>query len=273
MKLVRCLTIAGSDSGGGAGVQTDLKTFSALDCFGMSAITAVTAQSTTGVTGIFELPPRAVAEQIAAVLSDIGADAMKVGMLQNAAVVAAVVEALRDYPFIPLVVDPVMIAKGGATLLKPEAVRLLCTELLPRALVVTPNLPEVQAIVGRAVATPREMEEAARSIHALGPVNVVMKGGHAGGDESSDLLYLGQEERCVWLRAPRIDTPNTHGTGCTFSAAITAYLAHGRDVESAVRLAKGFLTDALERGLLCRLGKGHGPALIAGIRGGPATKC
>ena len=261
--IVRCLTIAGSDSGGGAGIQADLRTFTALHCFGTSAITAVTAQNTRGVAGIWELPPKAVADQITAVLSDIGADAMKVGMLQSRAIVRAVVEALRHFPHIPLVVDPVMIAKGGAPLLQRDAVEALRAELLPLALVVTPNLPEAGALLGRDVATALEMEDAARAIRALGAANVVVKGGHGEGVESRDFVALASPAKSFWLSAPRVKTPNTHGTGCTFSAAVTAHLALGQSVEEAVRQGKCFITEALQRGKGITLGHGHGPAFIA----------
>jgi len=251
----RALTIAGSDSGGGAGIQADLKTFSALGVFGMTAITALTAQNTTGVTGIVEVAPQFVRQQIDAVASDIGVDAAKTGMLSSAPIIEAVAEAIRQHRMTQLVVDPVMIAKSGAPLLRPEAQEALARLLLPLALVVTPNLHEARVLVGRSVTTLREMEDAARALHVLGPRYVVVKGGHLEGD-AVDLFFDGS--RVERLEAPRIQTRHTHGTGCVFSAAITAWLARGTPVPEAVRRAKTFITEAIREGL--PLGKGHGPA-------------
>ncbi len=251
----RALTIAGSDSGGGAGIQADLKTFSALGVFGMTAITALTAQNTTGVTGIVEVAPQFVRQQIDAVAGDIGVDAAKTGMLSSAPIIEAVAEAIRQHRMTQLVVDPVMIAKSGAPLLRPEAQAALARILLPLALVVTPNLHEARVLVGRSVTTLREMEDAARALHALGPRYVVVKGGHLEGD-AVDLFFDGS--RVERLEAPRIQTRHTHGTGCVFSAAITAWLARGTPVPEAVRRAKAFITEAIREGL--PLGKGHGPA-------------
>jgi len=251
----RALTIAGSDSGGGAGIQADLKTFSALGVFGVTAITALTAQNTTGVTGIVEVAPQFVRQQIDAVTSDIGVDAAKTGMLSSAPIIEAVVEAIRQHRMTQLVVDPVMIAKSGAPLPRPDAQEALARLLLPLALVVTPNLHEASALSGRSVSTLQEMEDAALALHALGPQYVVVKGGHLEG-EAVDLFYDGR--RVERLGAPRIETRHTHGTGCVFSAAITAWLARGAPVPEAVRRAKAFITDAIRAGLA--LGRGHGPA-------------
>jgi hydroxymethylpyrimidine/phosphomethylpyrimidine kinase len=255
MAIPRALSIAGSDSGGGAGIQADLKTFSALGVYGMTAITAVTAQNTAEVTGVVELPPEAVAQQIDAVVTDIGVDAAKTGMLSSAPIIRAVAGRIRHHGIRTLVVDPVMISKSGAALLRPEAVEALRRELLPLALVVTPNLHEAGALLGRQVRTVEEMEEAARALRGLGPSVVVVKGGHLTGP-AADLVDDGS--RLEWLEAPRVHTPHTHGTGCVFSAAITAGLARGLEVREAIRAAKAFITRAIEHGL--PLGRGHGPA-------------
>ena len=255
VSVSRALTIAGSDSGGGAGIQADLKTFSALGVFGMTAITALTAQNTTGVAAIVEMAPQFVRQQIDAVVSDIGVDAAKTGMLSSEPIIEAVADAIRRHRITQLVVDPVMIAKSGAPLLRPEAQGALRRILLPLALVVTPNLHEAKELVGRDVSTLEAMEEAARAIHALGPRYVVVKGGHLGGD-AVDILFDGS--RSERLAAPRIETRHTHGTGCVFSAAITAHLARSVPVGAAVRQAKAFITAAIREAL--PLGRGHGPA-------------
>jgi len=251
----RALTIAGSDSGGGAGIQADLKTFSALGVFGMTAITALTAQNTTGVFGVVEMAPEFVAQQIDTVVTDIGVDATKTGMLASAGIIEAVADRVRAHRLEVLVVDPVMIAKSGAPLLRPDAVDALRTHLLPLALVLTPNLHEARALTGREIRTVREMEEAARRLHALGPRAVVVKGGHLA-DAPVDVFYDGR--RLVHLHAERVATPHTHGTGCVFASAIAAELAKGRELEEAVRRAKAFVTAAIQAAL--PLGRGHGPA-------------
>jgi hydroxymethylpyrimidine/phosphomethylpyrimidine kinase len=262
MGIPRALTIAGSDSGGGAGIQADLKTFSALGVYGMTAITAVTAQNTVSVTDIVELPPEAVARQIDAVVTDIGVDAAKTGMLSSAPIIEAVADRIRHHGITTLVIDPVMISKSGASLLRPEAVDALRRGLLPLALVVTPNLHEAAALAGREIRTIEQMEDAARFLASLGPRYVVVKGGHLEG-AAIDVLFDGT--RIERLGAPRIPTPHTHGTGCVFSAAITAHLARGDETTQAIRAAKRFITDAIEDAL--PLGRGHGPAnpLFSGI--------
>jgi hydroxymethylpyrimidine/phosphomethylpyrimidine kinase len=253
--IPRALTIAGSDSGGGAGIQADLKTFSALGVFGMTAITAVTAQNTVTVSGVHEIPPEMVGRQIDAVVTDIGVDAAKTGMLSSAPIIEVVADRIRRHGLSALVVDPVMIAKSGAPLLRPEAVDALRTLLLPLALVVTPNLHEAGALVGREVRTLADMEEAARRIADLGPRVVVVKGGHLPG-AAVDVVFDGSQVE--HLEAPRVETPHTHGTGCVFSAAIAASLARGEGVSEALRSAKAFITRAIEAAL--PLGRGHGPA-------------
>jgi hydroxymethylpyrimidine/phosphomethylpyrimidine kinase len=251
----RALTIAGSDSGGGAGIQADLKTFSALGVYGMTAITALTAQNTTGVTGIVEMSPEFVRQQIDAVVSDIGVDAAKTGMLSSSPIIEAVADEIRQHRISQLVIDPVMIAKSGAPLLRPEAREALRHVLLPLALIVTPNLHEAATLVDRKVETLSEMEDAARALHALGPRYVVVKGGHLGG-AAVDVVFDGS--RFERLEASRIETPHTHGTGCVFSAAITAGLARGAEAPRAIHDAKAFITQAIAKAL--EVGSGHGPA-------------
>jgi len=255
--IPRALSIAGSDSGGGAGIQADLKTFSALGVFGMTAITAVTAQNTKDVTGIVEIAPEMVARQIDAVVADIGVDAAKTGMLSSAAIIEIVADRIRRHRLDRLVVDPVMIAKGGAVLLRPDAVDALRRLILPLALVATPNLPEAAALCGAPVDTPARVDDAARRIAALGPRYVVVKGGHLAG-AAVDTMYDATAARIERLEAARIETRNTHGTGCVFSAAIAAGLARGDDVRGAILAAKTFVTGAIEAAL--PLGGGHGPA-------------
>jgi hydroxymethylpyrimidine/phosphomethylpyrimidine kinase len=249
------LTIAGSDSGGGAGIQADLKTFAAHGVYGTSAITAVTAQNTLGVTTFEALSADLVAAQIEAVFSDIGAHAAKTGMLANAAIVEAVAAAIEDLDIPWLVVDPVMIAKSGDRLLDDEALGAMKSELLRRAFVVTPNVPEAETLSGIAIRTDEDRREAARRLAALGPTAVIVKGGHFPSDDIVDLLYDG--ERFIEFRTERIPGRNTHGTGCTFAAAITAHLALGRVLEEAIPLAQQYVAGAIRGGP--QLGKGHGP--------------
>ncbi|HLI26348.1 MAG TPA: bifunctional hydroxymethylpyrimidine kinase/phosphomethylpyrimidine kinase [Chloroflexota bacterium] len=248
------LTIAGSDSGGGAGIQADLKTFSALGVFGTSAIVAITAQNTLGVRSWIALPPEMVAAQIDAVIEDLGADAVKTGMLANAAIIAVVAERLRAHRLSTLVVDPVMVAKSGDPLLEPDAVAALRDRLLPLALVITPNWPEAAELTGRPVRSLAEARDAARALVELGARHAVVKGGHGEGP-AVDVLYDG--ERFHDYEAPRIETRHTHGTGCTFASAIAAELAKGATVPEAVGRAKEYLTQALHHAP--GLGHGHGP--------------
>jgi hydroxymethylpyrimidine/phosphomethylpyrimidine kinase len=253
--MKRALTIAGSDSGGGAGIQADLKTFGALGVFGTSAITAVTAQNTVGVTRIQEIDPEVVAAQIDAVAEDIGVDAAKTGMLVTHAIIEAVADAVRRHRIPNLVVDPVMVAKSGARLLRDDAVAALKTQLLPLAEIITPNLSEAEALATHRISDAETMREAARRIHALGPRHVVIKGGHADSPNVVDLYYDGKDFQ--ELKAERVQTRATHGTGCTFAAAITAYLAHGLPPLDAVARAKEFLTAALRAAP--SIGRGTGP--------------
>ena len=254
MLIPKALTIAGSDSGGGAGIQADLKTFSAFRVFGMSVLTAVTAQNSVGVQGVENLPPAFVAQQLRSVLDDFGTDAAKCGMLSTAGIIDAIADVLADHRIEKLVVDPVMVAKSGDPLLQADARTALADRILPLALVVTPNLPEAEVLAGMRVVEPEDMEEAARRIHVMGPRYVLVKGGHLKGD-ATDLLWNGRE--FTRFTAARVDSANTHGTGCTFSAAIAAYLAHGLPPLEAVARAKEYLTAALQADP--GLGKGIGP--------------
>jgi hydroxymethylpyrimidine kinase/phosphomethylpyrimidine kinase len=255
LKLPVALTIAGSDSGGGAGIQADLKTFAALGVHGTSAIAALTAQNTLGVIEIMEVPPAFVAAQIEAVMADIGVAAAKTGMLSSAEIIEVVANAMIRHNLTNLVVDPVMVAKGGARLLRDDAVDALRSRLLPLAAVVTPNLPEAEVLLGRPIRTLDERRQAARDLVALGARAAVVKGGHAEGLLAIDHYFDGNE--LVELQSPRIATANTHGSGCVFSAAIAAELARGSDSLAAVHRAKEFITGAIERSL--EVGRGHGP--------------
>ncbi|NLM46374.1 MAG: bifunctional hydroxymethylpyrimidine kinase/phosphomethylpyrimidine kinase [Firmicutes bacterium] len=251
----KALTIAGSDSGGGAGIQTDLKTFAALGVYGTSVITALTAQNTLGVHGIHAVPAPFVAAQLEAVLSDIPVDAAKTGMLQDAEIIRTVASVLAARNFSQLVVDPVMVAESGDRLLREDAVDALRTELLPLALIVTPNLPETSVLIGHPVATIAEMTEAAYEIHRLGPRYVLVKGGHLQGPETIDIFFDGKKVHR--LPAKRLASNHTHGSGCTYAAAITAYLARGLEPLPAVRAAKQFITAAIAHGF--PVGGGYGP--------------
>lgn len=255
MTIARILTIAGSDSGGGAGIQADLKTITALGGYGLSVITALTAQNTLGVHGVHAVPVDFITQQFRTVMSDIGADAVKTGMLGTIPVIETVAALLREAGRPPLVVDPVMVAKGGAVLLAPEAKHALVRELLPLALVVTPNLPEAEALCGIKIRNPDDMRAAAAAIHGLGPAYVVVKGGHLAGGDALDILFDGKT--CHEFTAPRLDTKNTHGTGCTFSAALATLLGQGKPLRESVAGAKRFVTRAIRHA--CPLGGGHGP--------------
>ncbi|MBA2595534.1 MAG: bifunctional hydroxymethylpyrimidine kinase/phosphomethylpyrimidine kinase [Chloroflexia bacterium] len=251
---VKAMTIAGSDSGAGAGIQADLKTFAALDVYGTSVVTAVTAQNTRGVFAVAEVPEEVIAIQIDSVFEDIGADAVKTGMLSAASIVEIVASRLEAWGVAALVVDPVMVAKGGEPLLQQNAVAALKQHLLPLALVVTPNIPEAEVLSGIAIDSPRAARDAARAIAELGPRYVVVKGGHLAGN-ATDIVYDGQTFTA--FSAERIDTQNTHGTGCTFSAAITAHLACGLAPLAAIEAAKVWLTGAIRESYA--IGDGHSP--------------
>ncbi len=245
MAVPKALTIAGSDSGGGAGIQADLKTFSAFRVFGMSVVTAVTAQNSVGIQGVVSLPPAFVGQQIDAVLFDFGADVVKIGMLGTAPIIAEVADRLRAHGTEPIVLDPVMVATAGGSLLEPSAGEALVKELLPLAHVVTPNLHEAGTLAGMTVETEAEMEEAARRIQALGARTVLVTGGHLK-DGATDILWTGRE--FTRFAGPRVESTTTHGTGCTFSAAIAAGLARRQSLGDAIREAKAYVTAALREG-------------------------
>ncbi|MDD2843983.1 MAG: bifunctional hydroxymethylpyrimidine kinase/phosphomethylpyrimidine kinase [Rhodoferax sp.] len=254
----RVLSIAGSDSGGGAGIQADLKTFAALGCFGMTAITALTAQNTCGVRAIHPVPPDMLRAQIDAVLEDIGADAVKVGMLHSPEIVRTVAQAIDRHHLSRVVFDPVMVATSGAKLIDDPAIAVLVTELFPRAALITPNLDEAGLLVGRPLASAQDMAQAAAELMARGARAVLLKGGHLAGDVVTDLLLQADCEP-LWMQAPRIDTANTHGTGCTLSSAIAAHLALGATLADAVQQARDFVRQALRAGASVKTGQGEGP--------------
>ncbi len=258
MMTAIAVTIAGSDSGGGAGIQADLKTFSALGVYGASVITALTAQNTLGVTAIHDVEPEFVTAQMHAVFSDLGVDAVKIGMLSRPDVIGAVARGLADHDVRQAVLDPVMVAASGDQLLVPEAVAVLKSVLIPKTRLITPNLHEAARLLDVAVAeTPAEMEMQAEALLALGVPAVLLKGGHGTGPESDDLLIDGSFRQ--WFRGRRHDTQNTHGTGCTLSSAIAAGVAHGRDLASAIAQAKAYITAAIVAADRLQIGRGHGP--------------
>ena len=256
----RLLTIAGSDSGGGAGIQADLKTFAALGCYGMSAITALTAQNTLGVRAIHGVPLDMLGAQIDAVVEDIGVDAIKIGMLHSADTVRAVASAIDRHRLarIPIVLDPVMVATSGAVLIDDAAIDVLVREMFSRATVITPNLDEASLLVGHPIVDEAGLEAAAGRLLERGANAVLLKGGHLEGSTVSDLLVV-RDARPRWMRAPRIATLNTHGTGCTLSSAIAAHLALGSSLIDAVESARGFVRAALVAGADVRTGAGSGP--------------
>lgn len=249
------LTIAGSDSGAGAGIQADLKTFAAHGVYGTTAITAVTAQNTRGVVSFTEVAPELIRQQIEAVMVDLGTDAAKTGMLASARAVETVARAISDFDVPFVVVDPVMMAKSGDSLAANDAVEAMKTLLLPKAFVVTPNIPEAEALAGIAIAADEDRREAARRIRALGPSLVVIKGGHLPSDEIVDLLYDGRE--FMEFRHPRVVSRHTHGTGCTFAAAVAAHLACGRSVREAIPLIQEYIAGAIRSAP--EIGEGSGP--------------
>lgn len=255
----RVLTIAGSDSSGGAGIQADLKTFAANGCYGMSVITALTAQNTQGVAAIHAAPVDFVAKQLDAVLADLGADAVKIGMLFSPELIETVARKLQEYRISRIVLDPVMVAQSGDKLLRDDAVEALKTHLIPMAEIVTPNLPEAEVLLGRKISALDEMPGAAIDLAQLGCRNVLVKGGHLEGEASDDCLYLATEKRLVRLPGARIETRNNHGTGCTLSSAIAAFLARDFEMEEAVRRAKAYVAATIQTGAAYRIGHGHGP--------------
>ena len=257
-RYVRVLSIAGSDSGGGAGIQADLKTFSALGCYGMTAITAITAQNTLGVTGIHGVPPDMLRAQIDAVAQDIGVDSVKIGMLASPEVVRVVAQAIRTHRLPHVVLDPVMVATSGDRLMAAETVHVLVHELFPLASVITPNLDEAALLLDRAIDGADALDAAATALLALGAPAVLLKGGHLPGDTVMDVLALTDGTR-LRLQSPRIVTHNGHGTGCTLSSAIAAYLALGLPLPQAVEQARAYILGAIAAGANVHTGHGHGP--------------
>jgi len=258
-KYHRVLTIAGSDSGGGAGIQADLKTMAAIGCYGMSVITALTAQNTRGVTGIHAVPPAFAADQIAAVFSDIGADAVKIGMLYSAELIEVIAHQLKIYGAEKIVLDPVMVAQSGDKLLQDDAIQAIKEYLMPLADVVTPNIPEAEVLIDHGIRGLEDMQTAAKLLAGSGSRSILIKGGHLEDGDSTDLLYLAGEDRFVRLEAKRIASNNNHGTGCTLSSAIASYMARGNDIEKAVRKAKTYIQNAIRAGADYTIGHGHGP--------------
>ena len=256
--MKKVLTIAGSDSGGGAGIQADLKAFAARGVFGMTAITALTAQNTMGVQGVFEISAEFVGKQIDAVMNDMGADAWKTGMLSNKDIIRKLVQKAKEYQIKKLIIDPVMVARSGDSLLHESAERALITELLPLALILTPNHHEAEVITGDKIHNLEDAKKAAKKIHEMGSKNVIVKGGHIPGvSKAVDVLYDGN--KITEISAPRIDTKNTHGTGCTYASSIAAEIAKGNDVVKAVKTAKQYLSRLLEGAKDLQIGTGNGP--------------
>ena len=257
-RIPNVLTIAGSDPSGGAGIQADLKTFAAQRAYGMAAITALTAQNTRGVSAVHLAPPPFVRQQIAAVFDDIRVDAVKIGMIATAEIACAVADSLATHPRAPTVLDPVMIAKGGAPLLQDDAIEAVRTRLVPLATIITPNLPEAARLLGMTVAATRDdMVEQAQALLALGAQAVLLKGGHLDTDDSPDCLVF--DGGVHWFESPRVHTTHTHGTGCTLSAALAAQLAHGASLPDAVHAAKTYVTGAIAAAQQLTVGHGHGP--------------
>lgn len=255
----RCLSIAGSDPSGGAGLQADLKTFSALGCYGMTAVVAVVDENTVGVTGVHPVPVDFVTGQIRSCLDDIGADAVKIGMLHSSELILAVRDTLASYPIDNIVLDPVMVATSGDPLLREDAISTLRDELIPRAKVITPNIPEAEILLGRKLSADEDLSEAAKQLSQEGRVSVFLKAGHLDTSTLTDILYDATTDTIHTMESPKVDTVNTHGTGCTLSSAIAAYLAKGYPLPQACRLAKGYISQAIISGSAYRIGHGHGP--------------
>lgn len=255
----RVLTIAGSDSGGGAGIQADIKAISATGGYAASAITAITVQNTLGVEDVFPVPIPVLSAQIAAVLSDIGADAVKIGMLHSGEVVRAVREQLDRFQIDNIVLDPVMVSTSGHRLIEEEAVRVLSDVLVPRARVITPNVPEAEILAGVRITSQEQLPEVARKLSCGGRVSVLMKAGHLTEANLTDIFYNAEEDHCIELVSSRVNSPNTHGTGCTLSSAFASYLAQGYSLDDAARSAKEYIAKAILSGAEYQIGHGHGP--------------
>lgn len=255
----RVLTIAGSDSGGGAGIQADIKAISATGSYAASAITAVTVQNTVGVIDVFPVPAEIVGAQIDAVLSDIGADAVKIGMLHSSQVIQSIAAKLSEYHVSNIVLDPVMVSTSGHRLIEESAVETLRNTLIPMARVITPNIPEAEILAGERIADGEDLPHIARKLSIGGRVSVLMKAGHLLDESLTDYFYNAEEDHIIELKSPRCDTPNTHGTGCTLSSAFASYLAQGLHLDDAARAAKDYIAAAIESGSRYSIGHGHGP--------------
>lgn len=256
----RVLTIAGSDSGGGAGIQADIKTISACGCYAASAITAITVQNTLGVTGVFPVPPEYIEQQIDAVLSDIGADAIKIGMLHSEEVVRVVARMLRKYDVKNVVLDPVMVSTSGHRLIEESAIRSLCTELLPLATVITPNIPEAEILLGaRQLGEQASLYDASKELGRMFHTSVLLKAGHLTEDRLIDIFYNATDDTLTELPSARVETKNTHGTGCTMSSAFASLLARGLTIVEAAKGAKDYINNAIIAGADYEIGHGHGP--------------
>lgn len=258
MQYPKVLTIAGSDSGAGAGIQADIKAISACGAYATTAITAITAQNTLGVEAVFPLPAEIVAAQITTVMNDIGADAIKIGMLQSAEIIKTVAKTLASYSCKNIVLDPVMVSTSGHKLMAPEAIETLKKYLLYNTRLITPNIPETEVLLGCKIKTLEEMTDCAQKI-SQGKVSVLLKAGHCEGNELTDVLYNNETKEIMYLKSPRIETKNTHGTGCTLSSAIAAFLAQNYSLNDAVGKAKEYLHKALKSGSNYSIGGGHGP--------------
>ena len=258
LRYVRVLTIAGSDSGGGAGIQADLKTIASLGCYGMTAITAITAQNTMGVTAIHGVPPEILKAQLQAVLDDIGVDAVKIGMLRSPEIVEVVAWAIDHYKLGNVVLDPVMVATSGDTLVGQDTIKVLVRELFGRALIVTPNLDEAALLLGHPIDSIAELDGAAVELLGLGAKSALLKGGHLAGDDLVDVLAQ-PDHALIRLQSQRIESRNVHGTGCTLSSAIACFLALGLELPEAVTQARSYILRAIEKGSRIRTGQGHGP--------------
>lgn len=259
MQYKRVLTIAGSDPGGGAGIQADIKAISACGCFAMSAITAVTVQNTIGVSAVYPIPVHTIEGQIEAVLSDLGADAIKIGMLHSTEVIMAVKESLVRFGIKNIVLDPVMVSTSGHKLMQDEAIETLKNELIPLADMITPNIPEAEILLNRKIYSEKDMPQAAKDLSLNGRISVLLKAGHLSGNELIDIFYNAETKETLELKSVKSETLNTHGTGCTLSSAVAAFLAHGLTKNEAVSRAKIYISEAIQEGSKYRIGNGHGP--------------
>ena len=259
MRYKRVLTIAGSDSGGGAGIQADIKTISACGCYAMSAVTAITVQNTLGVNGVYPIPTNVIEEQIEAVVSDIGVDAVKIGMLHSSEVILGVMRVLAKHNITNIVLDPVMVSTSGHILMQDEAIETLKRELLTYARVITPNIPEAEIILGKKINKQSDLPVYAKELSNNGKVSVLLKAGHMDGSELIDIFYNAETDEIIELKSTRLYTKNTHGTGCTLSSAVAAYLAQGLSLNESVISAKNYINSAIINGAEYEIGEGHGP--------------